>query len=425
MAGPDGVRTVLPRRLDLLVDQLWRPAVEIGAVRVVLGGRPEPHWREVERYRVIPSASRATMLFPDRPRAAAVGAMLNHRGLRRPVPNLQRAVLGTMRYAGVSPPFTVLSVQVATRLGSQAPALPLATLADALGTGPVYASMRVNLSSNRKPLLQVVDASGRSVGFAKFAWGPASARAVESEREALREVGGRPGPVRAPGLLAQGDFHGHPFVVTAPIPPESLGLGSRGVSPTLAETFTLCPIVRVDRVRGTAQFRALSGRLRALPSLDDQGVVGRALDLVDVIAEGACEVPIVQRWHGDLTSWNAARDGEGTLWCWDWESSEEDAVAGMDSLHWHFAERARGGDLWDGAALAHAFEQAQRAFVGAGIPRPAWGEVAGVYAATMVERACHLAAGPVGWEQGWVGPEQLQDLLRVARALVDRSRQET
>lgn len=417
-----GDTATLPDRLDQFVDQLWRPALRDGSARVCLRARPAAGWREGERYLVVPSAERATMLFPAGPRAATVGSLLNYRGLRRWGPSLQRAVLGGISRSGARLPFPILSVQLTDRNSLEPSMLPLATIALDLGQGPVFASMRVNLSSNRKPLLQVVDATGRSVGFAKFSWGPASVRAVRSERVALRAVGGRAGRVRAPGLLAEGEFYGRSYIVTAPIPLDSRS-GGRGVAPvSVSEIFTLCPIVRSDLIRRTGQFNDLRNRLMALPALEDHGVVEMARDLLDVVTAGADEVPVATRWHGDLSSWNTARDSSGVLWCWDWESSEADAVAGLDALHRHFAERTMHGDLWNGAALAYAFEHAAPALVAAGTPRQAWGDVAGLYAATMVERACHLAAGPVGWKPDWVTPRHLHDLIRTARALIEQSR---
>ena len=67
--------------------------------------------------------------------------------------------------------------------------------------------------------------------------------------------------------------------------------------------------------------------------------VAAAHALLDALAGATDTLPVTSRWHGDLTWWNRARDDAGQLWVWDWESSEEDAVAGLDALHWAFSAR--------------------------------------------------------------------------------------
>ena len=406
--------------LGHVVEQLWAPALATGSARVQIGERhQDAGWRDVERYLVLPSLDRATMLLPRQPRQATAGALMNYRGLRRLLPNAQRTLLGTLAGAGAPLPFPRLSVQVRRDApAAVAPELPLAMLARQLALPEVFASIGVRTGANRKATLQLVDAEGAPRGFAKMAWGPASDQGVRLEAAAL----GDPvtsGPARTPRLLAQGSYYEHPYIVTAPLP-----LGCRGVradipAPTPQELFALCPIVRTDRCAGTGQLQDLRARVAAAPRDTDSGpVLDAAADLVAVVEEAEAEVPVTSRWHGDLTPWNSARDEDGILWCWDWESSEADAVAGMDALHWHVTVATEGGRPLGATTLTDAHQRAQSHLVAAGIPRSAHGLVTALYAATLAERACTWAVGGGGWERGWVLPHQLVDLLAAARTLV-------
>ncbi|MGA8208751.1 MAG: hypothetical protein WB798_01195, partial [Nocardioidaceae bacterium] len=267
-------------------------------------------------------------------------------------------------------PFPRVALQVDSR--HSAPPLPLATVAAALGLAEVHASIGINRSANRKTTLQLVSAQGAPEGFAKFSWEPVSVAAVRTEADALRAVGGRLGPARAPELLAAQDYHGSPFIVTAPLPDDSVGVRAGVQAPSARELYSLLPLHRRAALADTGQLRALRARLAGVArDSSNREVLSAAASLLDVIAADDLEVPVGVRWHGDLAAWNVARSGDGTLWCWDWESSEEDAAAGLDALHWHMSMGTEAGRAWDGAALALATEAAGELTTAAGAPREA------------------------------------------------------
>ncbi len=106
------------------------------------------------------------------------------------------------------------------------------------------------------------------------------------------------------------------------------------------------------------------------------------------------------------------------LWCWDWESSEPDATAGLDALHWMWSIRREQGAELGGALLRASSEAAAGHLRGLGTPRESWPAVAALYALTVVERAATLAVGAGGWETLWIQPAQLRDLLTGAEQLL-------
>ncbi len=403
-----------------LVEQLWSGPMAGGSVRCSLANSAEPGWIAEEAYLLAPSVAKASMLLPTGPQPALQGALLNYRGLRRRKPNLQRAILGAPGRFGVALPFPTLSLQ--RRRDITEPLLPLAHVASALGSGPLKAAIGIRTGANRKTTLQLVGADGSPQGFAKFAWDPSSRVGVLREGEALANLDqDSVGKMRAsaPALLHSGDYFGWPYIVTAPMPLSSRGVRADVPAPTAQELYSLTSLVRRDQVGNTAQFQNLVAEVdRPASNADVSAIRSRAAELLTTLARIPVELPIVHRWHGDLTPWNSARDGDGHLWCWDWESSEPDALAGMDAIHWHTSVTVEAGGRLDGKCLSDALVAARPLLVAARVPRAGEAVIAGVYAATMAERACALAEGAGGWEAGWVLPRDLVDILDTARGFL-------
>jgi len=421
-----------------LAEQLWGPALRGGRLR--LSGRsPAPGWREVERYLVLPSISRATMLLPGVPSAALRGALLNYRGLRSGTTALQRSVLGAAVSTRMGMPFPRLSVQVPDEPTDADHELPLAALERILDAGPLLASIGVRTGANRKATLQLVDPAGHPQGFAKLGWDTASATGIRTEGAALAHAP-RDGRVRVPHLLASGTLLERPYVVTAPLPLDVRAVRGTVPAPTAEELAVLCPGERLAPIAATGQFRALRRRLEALaPTTTTRPLLALAGDLLDALATLRTEAPVTTRWHGDLTPWNVARDGAGTLWCWDWESSEPDAVAGLDALHWCSAVRRERGERLTSTTPAAVLADAGPLLRAAALPRACDPGVAALWAATIAERALGLALAPAAagdpdrdpgpdeptaerWEDDWVRPDELAAFLLGARRLLAGAR---
>ncbi len=414
-ADDNEARSTFGARIDLLAEQLWAPALESGAARLAAGTSAGDGWTVAETYVVLPNVRKATMLMPASPRSATVGALLNYRGLRKPVQNVQRMLLGGWALTGAPLPFPRLSVT--TRAESLDPMLPMAVLSRELDSGPLFASIGVRTGANRKATLQLVDGHGSPVGYAKLGWETYSDEAVRREAAALSEAPSS-GPTRAPGLLWSGTVQGRPCLVTKPLPLSARAVRGAAVEPSPEELYALLPLTRRAPVATSLQYRDLRRRVAELPRSACPEPLRALLEgLLDDVGSYPQALPLTERWHGDFTPWNAARDDAGTLWCWDWESSERDAVAGMDPLHWHLTAATEMGQRLDGALLAQAAEKAWPSFVATGGSRDQWAVAIATYAATLTERACRLAAGAGGWEEQWVLPGQIEDVLRTSAAM--------
>ncbi|WP_445154379.1 hypothetical protein ACTWLI_13955 [Arthrobacter sp. Hor0625] len=420
--------------LDTLVEQLWRLPVSTGQVRVVLNPSADDGWREVESYWVLPNASRAKLLIPLATPQVTAASLLQYRSLRRGKINTARILLGSLARLGLRPVLDKLSVQEpAGQVPGAQPAMPLAAVAARLqdsGTAEgdsspatgragreLFASIGIREGDNRKPTLQLVDGTGKPAGYAKLAWNESSSEFVRTEIGALSAVGGSAGAVRAPALLAVGTHGAFPYLVTEPLPLDVRAVRGRVNGPTPQELFALCPVIRVDRLSSTDHFQALGRRLAGLDPATEP-LLAQALDRLAEQLRGRDPVlPVAERWHGDLVPWNTARDAAGRLWCWDWESCEPDAIAGLDAVHWMFSVRRERGEGPVATNLLRAMTDARSFFEAAGLSRDAWPAVVGVYAMVVAERAWTLAVRNGGWASSWITVPELISLLDAAHGL--------
>lgn len=412
-------------RLDLLVQQLWRPLLRDGTVEVVVAsaapqrfdGYDSITWHPAESYWVLPTAKRAELLLPTASRHVTSAAAGAYRGLRRPAPALARTVLAAGTRLGLPGGAARLTVRTLWNRPHDATPLPARWHSDRLGR-PVHASIGVRTGDNRKATLQLFDGAGRPAGYAKHAWNAGSDRWVDNETRVLGELGGRPGPVRVPALLDHGDYLGHPFLTVAPMPTSVSAI--RGTAPTLsaAELYALCPVTRRGGLSGSAQFAGLRDRVAALGDVGGQAEPAALLrTLVQTLDHSRVALPISSRWHGDLTPWNCARDTDGQLWCWDWESSEADTVAGLDALHWELA-LARETAPADQADLSRCIDRAGPLLRAAGAAGRHHRLLGALFVATMVERATTLATAAGSWESTWITPVTAAAWCRQAQSWI-------
>jgi hypothetical protein len=407
-------------RLDFLVEQLWASPLADERLRLAVDEPESPDWRDVESYWLVPDAQRATLLVPrGHPRVTAA-SIDEYRSLRPIHVAAAKRAVGLAARARMPASRHRLSLRVRRDAPAEVAAtLPLATLEHLLGQAPLAAAIGVRTGDNRKPTLALFAADGAPVGFAKIGWDTGSDAQVANEAAVLREIGTDSGLAAVPQVLATGEYAGHPVLVTSPLPREVRG-GRRGIRPpTPHEIVGLMPLRRHGPLESTTQVRRLSGSLESLAVERLTGsVAGPARRLLaDATAENA-SLPISARWHGDFTEWNLARDGEDRLWVWDWESSEPDAVAGLDALHWVLSHRRLRVDDMAEIDLAACLADAREVLHAIGIARGRWPVVAATYVVTVVERACALAASRATWEESWISQSALHGLIGQAGALL-------
>ena len=417
--------------LDHVVQQLWQGPVDSGHVRVVIDPVPDPSWRTVESYWVLPGISSARLLVPTGSRKLTAASLRHYRRLRPWTTRLVRNVLAAAFAAGLTPGRSALHVQVQdTDDGVTAAAqLPLATISahlrDAAGqpgnSTALYCSMGIRTGDNRKPTLQLIDADGRPAGYAKLAWNSSSSEFIRTESAALAELAPLQGAMKVPELVCSGAQGGFPFLVTAPLPAGVRAVRGSVAAPNAAELYSLCPIERVGRVGSTRHFQSLMGRLSRLTEGSDGALAASTSSLAATIQARDAALPVAARWHGDMVPWNTARDAAGQLWCWDWETAEADAVAGLDAVHWMFSvlRENRSGPVAEN--LRAAVHDAQQHLHAAGIRAENFPDLAGVYALVVAERAWTLATDLGSWESAWITEAELLAFVDSARAWLAES----
>ncbi|MGH3739634.1 MAG: hypothetical protein ACRDT6_29140, partial [Micromonosporaceae bacterium] len=201
--------------------------------------------------------------------------------------------------------------------------------------------------ANRKPVVALLDAAGRTVGYAKLGVSPLARSLVRNERAALRTLADAGFPeLRLPRLLHGGVWSGHELVVQSALP-----VTAPAVPDDARRVRAMCQLARgcgVQRSRLTdaPYWTALRARARRTGALRT-GALGtgalqtgdrrlaEAVALVDHDAHGSYLE--YGAWHGDWTPWNSHPVADAVL-LWDWERFATGVPLGYDALHHRLAE---------------------------------------------------------------------------------------
>lgn len=366
------------------------------------GPLPAGH-RTVARYAVVPSPARARFLLPLGSTRATAASLLAYNALRPTQVRAVRAVLGGVaRLGGIElARFPALTVSVPDAVAVDQ-ALLVHRLAALLGWGPVYAACGVRPPDpNHKPTLQLFDASGGPLGFAKIGWNDATRALVTAEAAALRELPAFTGvadhPV-APRLLTETGWAGQAVAVVEPLPPAVRGL------PTTVEPQVAAVLAVARRGRPPAQPRPLAGSSflaglteAAQRAATNPSVGERALAAVTGLVRRHDGVSVeFGHWHGDWVPWNLGRHA-GRLVAWDWEHSAPDVPLGFDLAHDAFQRSVvlRGEPV--GTAAAAVDGQLRRYGDALGLDPAGQRLVADAYLLEMWLRTWRLADAGAGW----------------------------
>jgi hypothetical protein len=242
----------------------------------------------------------------------------------------------------------------------------LTELGRLLGT-PVHAGVGLGLlDAYWKPVLQLVDGSGRPVGFAKVGWTPMTRRLVRTEGDVLENLSGRLSAPIVPVPLARMTWGPLDVVVTAPLPTDSRRLPD-DTTADVPEDMAQVDAVPPTRLGELAWWReVLAAADEATAAGLPAGVTGSGLTSMleesgRLLGDVALPVGLV---HGDWVPWNQARRrATGELVVWDWEYADPRAPLGLDAVHARYqVERLlRGRGDAEAFALAHRDAEAPMA----------------------------------------------------------------
>lgn len=397
-----------PSEIALVAEQLW-PSLTAPDFRAVEPSTPAAEWVEVERHRVAGRNKRIDLVLPRSPFAAA-RSLTAYARLRSPRLRAKRAAVALTVL--ITAPFSRRAISLEVRSTSDASVdTVLHQLRATLGSD-ISVTMPVRRAANRKALLQLVDPRGNTVGFAKLARNEVSAEGIRNETAVLGQLDGGSPEVRTPHVLTAGECGPYPYLVTEPLPRNIRAVTpALDQTPSIAEFTAIAPIARVARASETGHVARMRARAAKLHDASDARPLLGVLDqLLRAVERSEDPMPVGHWWHGDFAFWNVGRTPDGVLWCWDFENVDDDALAGLDVLHWHASRRreTRGADgvgdrqgiLADSMPILHALG------VGEGAPTNVLFQA---YIAEIVLRTLETVALD-GWSRTWTHAEQLERL---------------
>lgn len=398
--------------LALIAEQIW-PGLDGPDLRVVGVPGDDPQWSLLEAHRVLLWRGVAGMVLPSGRRAAS-RCLVEHARLRPTHRRIERSIWGALVGLGAPGTRGAIGLEVRGDALPRSPRTVVQVLRDELGRDDLAVAMAVRRTANRKAVLQVVDSSGATLGFAKLGWNEISSRGVHAESNALRQRRGGVDSLRTPRVLLDGKANGFPFVLMEPLPSKLRRIGvNSSEGPSAQEFAAVAPVTRHDIPANTGHIRRLRKRLSALDCVERFESYSALLALLEVVEQESCLMPVGAGWHGDFAYWNVGRAPDGTLWCWDFENAEEDALVGLDVLHWHASRlRTLSGPAGlsdglrvrrDGALDLHAL----------GLDEHQIKVVHRLYVVEIVARTLEMVATD-GWDAVWASPGELDQVARSA-----------
>lgn len=267
---------------------------------------------------VLPGAGTPRLLTPIRPRRAGMAAVVRY--------TAQQGVRDRAKGLALA---TAIGVGLATHrdvVGTSPAQQP--TIDDRLGEvlgEPVISALALTADRpNRKPVLQVFDARGRTIAFAKVGLNDLAQELVAAESATLAQLAAAGlAHCDVPRVLHAGEWRGHAMLVASALP---VGRALRDSDVALDDAMIEVAQTASGDVAGyldTLRDRAARTGARA----DEWCAV---LDLV-IDSDDLAGLPF-GAWHGDWTSWNCARR-RGRIGVWDWERFATPAPLGFDRLH--------------------------------------------------------------------------------------------
>lgn len=237
--------------------------------------------------------------------------------------------------------------------------------------------------ANRKPVLQVMGTDGALLAVAKVGVNTLTSDLASREAAALRAMAQhRFEVVVPPTLLGEETRLGHTMVVQSPL--DVPGGPATPTGPMLRDVFN-----EISRSAGVVS--ASPGQSRYLKELHERVLAlphdeMRALCSAVLIQVGAQGAPLeFGAWHGDLSPWNMAADGDHVL-VWDWERFAEGVPLGYDALHYTFLPRLKDPRAPQDVAGVELLDRAEGLVDGVGVSQAQAPAVAMLYLVEVASR---------------------------------------
>lgn len=279
-------------------------------------------------YIVVPNIRQPRVLVPAVSRRIAATAL---RRYARPASRLARwkrnaavAALGT----GLDRALLPDRIDLATHndIGSY--------LSNVLGTD-IHLGIQIGPArANRKPVLQLLNSTADTIGFAKIGTSELTRELVDAETTALRRLSGVEfRHLQVPEVLHAGSWHGHKILVQEALPGWRRPQRTDAMYLTRAmRELAVCQGTQDSTLGGSDYASALEVRLKVLRQRGDADgltVVNAALQLLNRHEDTRI---VCGTWHGDWSPWNMSMRDNSIL-LWDFERCTTAVPIGFDALH--------------------------------------------------------------------------------------------
>ena len=346
------------RSIDWLIDILRG-----GNSEVVVSRKTAPRAHvELERYTVFPSDGDPKLLISansSRVRAASlrrVGSQSSStmKLVRRIGAELARARLDSL----TTPPEFVLSVDtaiVASSPGDREAITLVEHLEQALDIPGLHIAVTAGpLRPNRKPVVQVMDADGHLVAYAKVGWDPSTASMVTREFDVLTGLASRRfRDVIIPEVMHFGAWSGLTILITEPLDHPDIAVPNEHLVQIGLGEISAIGGVELSTLSRSAWLSDVFNRAAATQDEDLIRLVGLLSE-----AHGTTTLEFGLS-HGDWAPWNMARLGR-RLGVWDWERAVDSAPLGIDTVHHQFQQLLHSGSSDVATALESSEEEVAR-----------------------------------------------------------------
>jgi len=192
--------------------------------------------------------------------------------------------------------------------------------------------------ANRKPVLQLLDPEGVTVGFAKLGTNALTRRLVRAETVALTALGhARLSTVVVPRIRYAGRWQGHEVLVQEALPAWRPRRPAGDRLPAAMREVARCLGVYPARLADSPYRGVLA---RRLSTVDCTMLVTALARLLDRRGDTVLEFGA---WHGDWAPWNMATLADAVL-VWDWERFTPGVPLGFDAVHHELQARLERGE---------------------------------------------------------------------------------
>lgn len=285
---------------------------------------------EAAEYIVVPNLRRPRVLVPATSRRLAVGSLRRYTRPASATARLKRDAAVASVLAGVD------RLTLPHRLSLPRSADDITAHLGRVLDAEVHFGIHIGPArANRKPVLQILDAEARTLGFAKLGTTRLTRKLVTAETDALRTLAGVGlRNLRIPRVLHAGTWGEHNVLVQEALPGWKRPARVDWDRLTDAMTELACCMGVEDGRLGRSDY-AVTLEKRLLVVAERSG--SDAVTLVDaarqLLERNADQTLRFGSWHGDWSPWNMSMLADDIL-LWDFERFTTGVPMGFDALHY-------------------------------------------------------------------------------------------